>query len=271
MNEQGDFHPESPCSTIKGLALLVHVVDRLLGPGGCPWDQKQTHESLKKYLLEESYELFDAIDAGDLNQIREEIGDVLLQAVMHSQMEKLAGNWDIEDVAQTTAEKLIRRHPHVFGTTEVADAEEVLRNWDAIKREEKGTPTSILAGVPRSMPGLSRAHTLSVRAARAGFEWPNEEGVWEKLEEELAELRQATTPENVEEEIGDVLFTIVNLARWRQVDPEAALSKMLDRFSGRFQHMEALAEKPLGELSPERWEELWQLAKSHSSSAKLGS
>lgn len=248
-----------------GIAGLVWVVDRLLGPGGCPWDQEQTHESLKKHLLEEAYEVLDAIDSGSLDRLREELGDLLMQPIMHAQMEKLAGNWSIEEVADGIVEKLIRRHPHVFADGQAANADEVLANWDRIKQNEKGgEPQSILAGVPRGMAALLRAHEISKRAARVGFEWPDIDAVFDKLHEEESELRRAIEsgdPGHVEAEIGDVLFTVVNLARWSGVEPEEALRKMLNRFTDRFMHMESLAEKPLRDLNPAEWDRLWERSK----------
>lgn len=245
---------------------LVEIMDRLLGPGGCPWDQEQTHESLKKYLLEEAYEVLDAIDSGDPEKLKEELGDLLLQPIFHAQMEAKAGNWDIEDVARAISDKLVRRHPHVFGDTEVADADEVLKNWDLIKQREKGgEPNSILAGVPRGMASLLRAHEISKRAARVGFEWPELEAVFDKLHEEEVELREALVdddPGRIEAEIGDLLFTAVNIARWSGVEPEEALRKMLNRFTERFQDMEAASAKPLRELSAQEWDDLWVAAKS---------
>jgi len=244
---------------------LVYIVDRLLGPGGCPWDQEQTHESLKKYLLEEAYEVLDAIDARDEAKMREELGDLLLQPLMHTQMEALAGRWDIDEVARGITEKLVRRHPHVFGDLSVEDANEVLRNWDRIKQEEKGgPPESILAGVPKGMASLLRAHEVSKRAARAGFEWPDIEGVFDKLREEEAELREAIQSgdaKHIESEVGDLLFTIVNIARWSGVEPEEALRKMLNRFTERFILMEQRAEKPLRDLSAQEWDDLWNASK----------
>lgn len=247
-----------------GLEGLVQVVDRLLGPGGCPWDQVQTHETLKKHLLEEAYEVLDAIDSGDDEKLREELGDLLLQPIMHAQMEKLAGAWDIHAVADAIREKLVRRHPHVFGEAEVADADEVLRNWDRIKQAEGEEPRSILAGTPRSAPALLRAHDISRRAARAGFEWPDLQGVLAKLDEERDELVEAIAlgdAAKIEAEIGDLLFTVVNVARWLNLDAEDALRKMLDRFTDRFQAMEASAARPLPDLSAEEWDELWNRAK----------
>ena len=249
------------------LGELVHIVDRLLGPGGCPWDQAQTHESLKRHLLEEAYEVLDAIDSGSAEKLKEELGDLLLQPIMHAQMEALAGDFDIADVAETINDKLVRRHPHVFGSVEAKDADEVLRNWDRIKQAEKegeGEPASVLAGVPAGMASLLRAFEVSKRAARCGFEWPDIEAVFEKLREEEAELREALeqgVPERIESEIGDLLFTAVNIARWAKVEPEEALRKMLNRFTERFKSMERSAKAPLRDLSPQEWDELWEEAK----------
>lgn len=247
------------------LERLVEITDRLLGPGGCPWDQAQTHETLKKHLVEETYEVLDAIDAGDSERLKEELGDLLLQPVLHAQMEKASGGWDIEDVARAINDKLVRRHPHVFGDGMAADAEEVLRNWDRIKSEEKGgEPESILAGIPRAMPSLLRAFAISKRAARVGFEWPDLEAVFDKLHEEEGELREAIAsrdPDRIASEVGDLLFTAVNVARWADVEPEDALRRMLDRFTSRFQGMERAADRPLGELNPEEWDALWEQSK----------
>jgi tetrapyrrole methylase family protein/MazG family protein len=263
---QDEIEPDSILVLpLRPLDELARVSDRLLGPGGCPWDQAQTHESLKKYLLEEAYEVLDAIDTGSMPKLREELGDLLLQPVMHAQMRKLAGDFDIDDVAREIVEKLIRRHPHVFGDVSVADADEVLKNWDRIKRTEKGdAPASVLAGVPVGMASLLRAHEVSKRAARVGFEWPHIEAVFAKLYEEEAELREAVSsgdPDRVEAEIGDLLFTAVNIARWLGVEPEEALRKMLNRFSARFRCMEQSAAKDLHDLGADEWDALWIEAK----------
>lgn len=252
--------------TSRGFYRLVAIVDRLLGPGGCPWDQAQTHESLKQTLLEESYEVCDAIDSGSGDDLREELGDLLLQPVMHAQMEKRDGHWDIDDVADAISEKLVRRHPHVFGDTEAGTAEEVLTNWDRVKQSEKGEASvSILGDVPNGMASLLRAHVVSRRAARAGFEWPDVDAVFEKLREEERELKEAIASGDrraIESEIGDLLFTVVNIARWVDVEPEEALRKMVNRFVGRFHAMEARASKPLDALTPEEWDALWNASKS---------
>lgn len=260
----GSAIPESALLVIpaKPIEELITLVDRLLGPGGCPWDQAQTHESLKRHLLEEVYEVFDAIDRKDASALEEEIGDLMLQPVMHGQM---AESFDTQMAAERVVDKLIRRHPHVFGDVEANDAETVLKNWDRIKQTEKeGAPKSLLEGVPKAMPALLRAYEISKRAARVGFEWPNIEAVWDKVREEEAELAEALGSGDHHEaakELGDLLFTMVNVARWLKIDPEDALRQMLDRFTLRFQAMERLSDRPLGELSPEEWDQLWGQAK----------
>jgi len=259
--------PASETEHAGGMAGLAQIVDRLLGPGGCPWDQAQTHESLKKYLLEESYELIQAIDDGDEQGMKEELGDVLLQPLMHTQIKRLEGKWGIEEVANQINAKLIRRHPHVFGEVQADTPDEVLTNWDAIKRQEKGEKlesTSTLSGVPVAMPALMLAMEISKRAARSGFEWPDIEGVWEKFREEESEFREALAGgdrQRISEELGDLLFTVVNLARWAKVDPEDSLRTMVERFRKRFIAMEEMSPKPLGDLSPEEWDDLWNRAK----------
>ncbi len=242
---------------------LRFLVDRLLGPGGCPWDQEQTHESLKRCLLEETYEVLEAIDSGDLVSLREELGDLLLQPYMHAQM---SGSFDIDDVARDIVAKLVRRHPHVFGNVAVTDSTEVLENWEAIKLAEKVERTSALDGVPKIAPALLRAHQVSRKAAKVGFEWPDIRGVFDKLDEEKVELQAAIdsgSQAQIESEVGDLLFTVVNLARWLKVEPEDALRMMVDRFSRRFKHMEFLSPRPLAELSVEEWDRLWDAAKAY--------
>jgi tetrapyrrole methylase family protein/MazG family protein len=245
---------------------LVYLSNRLLGPGGCPWDQAQTHESLKRYLLEETYEVLDAIDSGSDDKLCEELGDIMLQPLMHAAMKEMAGQFTIDDVASKVVDKLVHRHPHVFGSVAVENVDDVLRNWDALKKKEKGEEEqSILSGVPKGMASLLRAYEVSKRAQRSGFEWPEIEAVFEKLHEEEAELRAALKsgdPESIEFELGDMLFTVVNIARWAKVEPEEALRKMVNRFTLRFQAMENAATKPLIELTPGEWDQLWESAKS---------
>ena len=248
-----------------GLAGLVWMVNRLLGPGGCPWDQEQTHRSLGPYLIEEAYELLEAIEQEDEEGMVEELGDVLLQPVMHGQMRAQAGGWDIEAIAAAVTTKLYGRHPHVFGEgAAITDSAEVLKQWDRLKSQEKEEPRSRLGGVPAAMPALMRAMEVSKRAARAGFEWPDVRGVWEKVHEEEGELWEALTRgdrDAAERELGDWLFSIVNIARWTKIDPETALRRMVDRFAGRFERMEELSPVPLEELSLDAWDELWVQAK----------
>jgi len=260
--------PGARGSHAGGLTGLVEIIDRLLGPGGCPWDQAQTHETLKRHLVEETYEVLDAIDSGKLDLLREELGDLLMQPILHAQMEARDGRWSIDDVAEAINAKLIRRHPHEFGDTTVADAAEVLKNWDRIKLEErtslKRPDPSILDGVPRAMPALARALTISHRAARVGFEWPDLTAVWAKFDEESRELRDAlhtADPIAAADELGDLLFTTVNLARWLEIDPEDALRRMVDRFTARFRQIELMASRPLHDLSPVEWDALWTRAK----------
>ncbi len=257
--------PATEASEHVGIGGLVRIVDRLLGPGGCPWDQAQTHESLKKYLIEECYELIEAIDEQDAAAMREELGDVILQPIMHAQMAAGRGEFNTFEVATEIGEKLIRRHPHVFGDVVAEDESAVLKNWDAIKKAEKGeAPKSALSGLPKGMPALSRALEVSKRAARLGFEWKEFEHVWDKFHEEEQELRAALAGGNkaeIEAEFGDLLFTVVNLARWAKVDPEDALRTMLNRFSRRFECMERMSTAPLDQLDPQQWDDLWRAAK----------
>lgn len=250
----------------QGFEGLVAVVAALRAPDGCPWDREQTHESLKPHLLEETYEVLEAVDSHDPIALREELGDLLLQVLMHSQIASETGAFDIEQVIERLIEKLVSRHPHVFGDAHAETAEQVLKNWDKTKRAQKGR-ASVLEGVPRAMPALARAQEISKRAARVGFEWETIEGVLDKLREEEAELRQAIVSGDrvrIESEIGDLLFTMVNIARHMQIDAEQALHSMVARFTRRFQWMEAEAarqNRALDNLDADEWEALWQQAK----------
>lgn len=222
---------------------LLEIMRRLRAPDGCPWDREQTLESLKKYLVEECYEELDAVDSGDPARIREELGDLLLQIVFQAQICSEAGHFGFEDVARAIADKLVRRHPHVFGDVRVEDAEEVVRNWDAIKRSEKGAdePASAVEGVPRHLPALRKADQVQARAARVGFDWEQTRQVMEKLDEEIAELKAALAGDRADEirrEIGDVLFTVVNLTRFVGCDAEEALNGTTAKFMRRFREVE---------------------------------
>jgi len=247
---------------------FIRVIARLRAPDGCPWDRQQTHASLKRYLLEETYEALEAIDAGDAERLCDELGDVLLQIALHAQIAAEAGDFTERDVVDRITEKMIRRHPHVFGDVDVADADEVLRNWEAIKRGESPERQSLLDGVPASLPALLRASDLSRRAAKVGFDWPSLAEVWAKACEELAELEAelpAGDASRRAEELGDVLFTLVNVARWTEVDPEDALRQAAARFERRFREVERLAaaeRHDLRALDLAALDALWVRAKS---------
>lgn len=256
----------------KTFADLVYVMARLRGEGGCPWDREQDHSTLKRYLIEECYEAIEAIDNDDMDALAEELGDVLLQVVFHAQLEAEVGLFDIDDVIAHIVEKLIRRHPHVFGDTSVADSDEVLRNWERLKREEKheGWRESVLDGVPAGLPALMRATEISKRAAKVGFDWERFEDVLAKLDEEIAELHRALDSGSSDEvfaELGDLLFTLVCIARWKQLDSEDALRTMLGRFTLRFHHIERSARaqgRELADMSLAEMDALWDEAKSKS-------
>jgi tetrapyrrole methylase family protein/MazG family protein len=246
---------------------LVRVMAKLRAPDGCPWDAKQTHSSLARHLLEETYEVLDAIDADDLVGLREELGDLVLQVIFHSEIAFEEGAFTVADVLDDLRTKLIRRHPHVFGEVEVSGSDEVLANWERIKREEKGT--GVLEGIPKALPSLARAAKVHRRALQVGFRWQGLEGFLDKLDEELAELRAelhapSRDVDRIEDELGDVLFMVASLAQHLDVEPETALRRMLDRFTTRFEWMEdqARAEgRGLESLSPEEWQGYWEEAK----------
>lgn len=246
------------------LKKLIDAIRTLRSPEGCPWDREQTHKSLKKYLLNESYELLDAIDSDIPEDICEELGDVLLQVVLHAQIASEKEQYNIENVAKTITDKLIYRHPHVFSNATVKNADEVVYNWEQLKNKEKTDRTSILDGVPNAAPALIRASGFSKKAVGAGFEWPDEQMLWDTFYSEINEFKEAiptNNKEKLEEEMGDILFTLTNLARWHKLDPELALQKANKKFKARFQLMEKNAEKHLSEYSQPELEELWQKSK----------
>ncbi|HEX9122439.1 MAG TPA: nucleoside triphosphate pyrophosphohydrolase [Actinomycetota bacterium] len=228
-------------SSQEGVRLLdlIRVMARLRGPGGCPWDAEQTHRSLARHLLEETHEVLEAIDADDRDRLREELGDVLLQVAFHAQMAADEGSWDVDDVAQAIVEKLIRRHPHVFGEVEVSGADEVLVNWERIKAEEKG-PKGVEEDIPPTLPALARAAKVQRRAAGWGFEWRSAGSALEALKEEVDELEHHTDADNAEEEIGDVLFATVAVARKLGVDAESALRRTIHGFAERYERFMAM-------------------------------
>jgi tetrapyrrole methylase family protein/MazG family protein len=269
------YIPPKPQSA--GLPAFQETVAHLRAPEGCPWDQEQTHQSLRPYLLEECHEVLAALDAADADALREELGDLLLQIVLHAQIAAEAGEFQMADVIDNVDTKIRRRHPHVFGDVIVNSVEEVLSNWEAIKRTERKTTIvgddttreqprheSVMDGIPLAMPALARAQTISRKAVRVGFEWPNLDGVLEKLAEEAQEVSEADTPEEREAEVGDLLFVTVNLARWLGVDAETALRAANDRFVKRFRTLERLANKrdqELAGLDIDALDQLWEEAK----------
>ncbi|HHY92693.1 MAG TPA: nucleoside triphosphate pyrophosphohydrolase, partial [Firmicutes bacterium] len=249
---------------------LVNVMATLRGPEGCPWDREQTHELLRRYLIEECYEVIEAIDENDMHKLQEELGDLLLQVVFHARLAEEAGCFDINAVVAGIVEKMIRRHPHVFGRTKVESSAEVLVNWQEIKRREKkaaGEEVTVLGGVPRALPALLRAYKIQGRAARVGFDWPDVEGAWTKVAEEIEELKAAAQSgdrDAVAGEVGDLLFAVVNVARFLKVEPELALAATTRKFEERFAFIEqaaASAGRSLGQLTLEEMDELWEQAK----------
>jgi len=258
-----------PLPNPGGLPAFQETVARLRAPDGCPWDREQTHQTLRNNLLEEAYEVLAAIDADDASNLRQELGDLLMQIAMHVQIATEAGEFKFADVISQIDAKLKRRHPHVFGDLVVQGTQDVLRNWEAIKAneraEEGGTDRSRLDGVPAILPALARAQQIGERVARTGFDWPDLDGVLAKLAEEIAELRAAEDAERREQEMGDLFFTLVNVARWLKVDAESALRSACDRFTSRYAEMERaaraqgleLADLPLADL-----DSLWEQAKS---------
>ena len=239
-------------------------MEALRAPDGCPWDRTQTHQSIRTNMLEEAYEAADAIDRGDMDNLKEELGDVLLQVVFHAQMAREAGRFTFDDVVDGVCRKLIFRHPHVFGKQTAGDAEGALSAWDAQKRREKGqrTTADAMDSVARAMPALMRAEKLQGKAAKAGFDWPEIGPALDKVSEELSELRRAVEENtNVEEELGDLLFAAAKAGRFAGVDPEHALQLACDKFIRRFRRVETLADKPLDQLDLPALEGLWRRAK----------
>ncbi len=263
---------------------------RLRGPDGCPWDREQSHESLRKFLIEETYEVLDAMDSGDPRKFSGELGDLLLQVVFHSILAEESGGFTMSDVIESVHTKMVRRHPHVFGSAKAGTSAAVLKSWEQIKAEERGAEgkvsksvstasDSILGGVPRSFPAVLEAYQLTRRASHVGFDWENLAGIFEKLDEERREIEstlKSAAPENIktkapdphlEEEVGDLLFVGVNIARFLGVDPEIALRSANRKFKERFQWMESAAAREgyrFADLPRERMEELWDEAKSGS-------
>lgn len=252
----------------KQIARLRAIMHRLRAPGGCPWDAEQTHESLVTNLIEETYETVDTIQRGDTEHLKEELGDLLLQVIFHSEIAEEGGKFNLDDVARGISDKLVRRHPHVFGESSVGDTEGVLKQWDEIKRAEKGdVEKPYLYGVGKGLPALLRAAKLQKKASKVGFDWPVETGVVAKIREELLELQSAIDAQDMEavsEELGDLMFSVVNLARFRNADPEVLMATANAKFETRFTEMERLLKErglTLEAASPEEMEDAWEQAK----------
>lgn len=248
----------------KNLEELIAVIEKLRAPDGCPWDRAQTHSSLRPNMIEEAYEAVDAIDDDDMAHLREELGDVLLQVLLHSQIASEEGSFDIEDVAKELKDKLIHRHPHVFGNAKIDNAEDVKDVWDKLKAEEKTERISAMDGLSRAQAALVAAQKISKRAVKTGFEWPDEESLYECIMSEFEEFKQAKLEgdkNHMEEEFGDILFATVNLARWNKIDAEQALLKANKKFEKRFRKMEELSTKPLNDYTLDEFDGLWRRAK----------
>lgn len=248
----------------KNLEELIETVRILRSEKGCRWDREQTHQSLRSNMLEEAYEAVDAMDNNDMNHLKEELGDVLLQVVLHSQIANEEGNFNIEDVAKELNEKLIRRHPHVFGEVKVNSVGEIIDNWEQIKKGEKSHRTSIMDGISKAQSALMSAQKISKKAVKVGFEWDCEETLYDCVFSEIKEFQEAcknSDKDHMEEEMGDILFAMVNLARWNKIDAEQALLKANKKFIKRFKKMEELAVKPLEKYSFQGFDALWKQAK----------
>jgi len=246
------------------LETLVDILAKLRGPEGCPWDRQQTHASLRENLLEECYEVLEALDEGDSTHLCEELGDLLMQVLFHARIAAEAGDFELADVIRGISTKLVNRHPHVFGSVEVSGATEVLHNWEALKRKERGADASMLSRVPRHLPALNYSQAIQSRVVRVGFDWENIDGVIDKLAEEVAELKQASNQAEKAWEFGDLLFTLVNVARRLGVDSETALREANQRFCRRFARMETVCRERginLGDLSFAEQNTLWEEAK----------
>lgn len=255
----------------ESMERLLGVMRKLRAPDGCPWDIKQTHETLKSDLIEEAYEVIDAIESGNPSELEEELGDLLLQVVFHAQISSDAGEFEFDAVATGITDKLIRRHPHVFGEVNVSGADEVLQNWDTIKKTEKQeegeSPKSIVAGIPKHLPALQKAHQIQKRAARAGFDWDNIDDVFAKLHEEIDEVKEAISrnhEEDIRDEIGDLLFSVVNVSRYLGHNPEELLNHNIKKFVRRFLSVEEQVHatgKEFKEFTLEELDAFWDVAK----------
>ncbi|MFN3480419.1 MAG: nucleoside triphosphate pyrophosphohydrolase [Thermodesulfovibrionales bacterium] len=251
----------------KDFERLIEIMASLRGEKGCPWDKEQTRESLKPFLVEETYEVLEAIDEEDPEKIKEELGDLLFQIIFHSRVAEEKGEFNIQDVIRKISDKMIARHPHVFGEERFETSEEVLRQWEERKKEEGKIRESILEGIPKELPSLLRAHRIQARAARVGFDWERVEDVLKKLDEEIKEFKEALDKQDqaaIEDELGDIFFVLVNISRFVGVNPEDALRKTISKFISRFRYIEMKAAESgrnLSDMTLEEMDSLWEEAK----------
>ena len=244
---------------------LVDIMKKLRSPDGCPWDREQSYKDIATHTLEETYEVLDAIDRGDLNDLKEELGDLLLQIIFYSQIADEENQFNIDDVIEGISKKLIHRHPHVFGDTKANTSDEVVERWEMLKLKEG--KKSVLGGVPKSLPAHLKAYRIGEKTSRIGFDWEDTEGILSKIEEEARELHEARKnqdPQKTEDEYGDLLFTLANIGRFLKIDPETALRKATNKFITRFQFMEKIIsekKKNIDSLTPDEWDNLWKKAK----------
>jgi MazG family protein len=256
--------PLPPLEQGSYLAAMEYITARLRAPNGCPWDREQDHKSIRSYLLEEAYETLDALDSGDRAKLAEELGDLLMQVLLHAEIARQQGEFDLRDVVRGISSKLVRRHPHVFGSVQADSPSEVLANWDEIKKAERPANQSILASVTPVMPALAYAQEVSERAARQGFEWPEIQGVVDKIREEIQELAEAQNAAEVIDEFGDLLFSLVQVARWKGFEAEDALREANRKFRLRYEHLERLLRErdlSMKDLTIEAIDDLWEEAK----------
>lgn len=247
---------------------FIRTIARLRAPDGCPWDREQDHRSLARYLLEEAYEVIEAIHSESKSKLKEELGDLLLQIVLHAQIASESGEFDMEAIAEGINNKMITRHPHVFGENKVSSADEVIKQWDQIKKEEAAARgaeiTSVVDSVPNALPALLKALKVSEKAVGQGFEWRDFEELWQKVDSEVCELKDAIESgdqNEIELELGDVMFTLVNVARWKKLNPEESLLRAIDKFRLRYRKMEELSARPLSDLSKDELAVMWLEAK----------
>ncbi|MDD3364326.1 MAG: nucleoside triphosphate pyrophosphohydrolase [Syntrophomonas sp.] len=246
----------------EALDELMGIMNVLLAPGGCPWDREQTHESLVRYLIEEAYEVIEAINEGDMHKLCEELGDLLLQVVFHAALAEQEGHFDFADLSRTVSKKMVDRHPHVFGSMHLQTSEDVLDNWEDFKKKEG--KTSLLEGIPKGLPALMRAEKIQEKVSRVGFDWPSVQGALDKFKEELDELAEAQNDKEIIEEMGDVLFALVNVARFKKVEPEQALQQANDKVTRRFNYIEQKVKdsgRTFSDLSLAEMDQIWDEAK----------